>query len=209
MLTQRDNLGSVLLLTVALVVGATSSESADTINTPQELVHVFYENLLSDKPVAECPPIFYEPENYSAALAPALGIGKGHRLTATELAWIYLRENRNLFLFGQSDAASTIRAIKISYYFTFPFPETFFDGSFFVQIDGIPRGFGESAIIKNVLLPVFRATTYSTYRYLINFAIIRINGIILDPFNEAKRPSDLYKFLGFRSAERIDSQEAP
>ena len=105
------------------------------IETPEQLILSFYENLLSDASTPELPEIFSEPTTFASALKLPNLEGVQKKSVATKAVWQYFRDNRKLFIFEGIDPSQTLKKARSHYVFTgFGNPATFFDGVFCVEL---------------------------------------------------------------------------
>jgi hypothetical protein len=169
--------GILILLLLQSLVGAT-----ERIETPQELVSAFYENLLSEKEPAELPNLFAEPATMASALMFPDEESPADEAQATEQVWRYLRSHKRLFLFDGVEPSQTLKKTRLNYVFiAFADPSTFFDGILCAEVSGVLSSRNNSGIYKQVRFPLKRDESATGPRYLIRESMITINGVLIQP----------------------------
>lgn len=182
---------------LAMMVPILSVKADERILTPERLLAVFYENLLSDKLPEEKPQIFAEPTTIASMLPGSKGDVTTNMHVATSAVWKYFQDNKHVFLFPTYEPAQTMKKAHVGYYFTaFPSTATFFDGIFYIVLSAPLSKGGREGVAKEIYFPLERNDGPTGPRYLINVNSILVNGALLDPLKEFDRSGNLYQQLG-------------
>ena len=169
------------------------------LETPKQLLEVFYEELLSDKPLAELPQIFAEPTTFASALKRPNQEGVSDKRTATIAVWEYFRANKNALLFVGIDPSQTVKKCSLGYSFiAFSNSATFFDGIFCVELVAPLSKGGKEGVYKQIRFPLLKNSGVTSPRYLIQESMITINGVIFGPSEDFTRTENLYEQLGIK-----------
>lgn len=188
----------ILLVIHLCCIKVAISEEIIEIIEPNDLLNVFYDNLISDKPFNDCDEIFYDPQEMASTISAVTLKNAPKDLTASGKIWYYFRKNKPLFLFPNILPELTVEEASMDYKFSgFGKRQLFFDG-FFGIILGSPLPV-KRGVRKEISFYFEKNDKPYGYRYLINPFTISINGIYLDKRNEADRSGDLYEQLGFRN----------
>lgn len=189
---------SVLLPCVLLCLGLSAKGENKEISEPQDVISVFYENLLSTNDVSVCPDIFDEP----TTLASALQSAGTNTQSAVAVTWRFLRGRKDLFLFrGGQTAEEILNSSSVGYLFT-AFPKKtslFFEGSLTFVLQATTVKGGQEGIYKMIFFPLVRSHREGT-RYLINAGAIRVNGALIFPGYDSFRNNEFLHELGFPSS---------
>jgi len=193
-----------LLLLVGLsLFGIDANAQADnaTNREPINVIRFFYEGLNSNSKSNELIDIFTGVSD----LAPDLRTTDSTRysgLSDVGVIWEFLRNNRNIFLFEGINPNEIINKAQISYVFSgFTNPETLFDGRFSVQISlPLAKG-GKCGVYKQINFPMLKVQRNESTVYVIDVALMRVNGALLDFSSEFDRTKDLWSMLGLTKKE--------
>ena len=193
---------------MALMYSLNSFASEENrIITPEDLIKVFYENLLSDKEPSESPDIFYNINNFVSIIPDSYKENLGRSSTDSTIMWKYLKKNKDLFLFPTIDPTETVEKATVSYLFTnFPERAVFFEGRFSVILTAPLSKKGKDGIIKEVIFSLERNQNPYQYRYLLNLYSSSVNGIYLEPCYNEFRSGELFKKLGFPTLSGDDKE---
>ncbi|MCF7855313.1 MAG: hypothetical protein K9N51_10990 [Candidatus Pacebacteria bacterium] len=191
-------LGNVLFL---LLIGTVTASAEEALAKDQKvqagfaLVDQFYNALLTDSSVAECPDIFA-----SDALEPA----PSDHTPKTVLAerWQFLRANRSLFLTDRYESGEFYhpedffsKSRKMIAFFNPPKGKHYTEGFLYITLVSTVARTGADGIYKEIAFPIVPAGTPGEYK--IEFLGIKINGVLLDMYGDFERDYDLWNRLGF------------
>jgi len=172
------------------------------LETPEQLLEVFYDGLLSDKPLTELPQIFAEPTTFASALKWPNQDGVSDKRTATMAVWEYFRANKKALLFAGIDPSQTVKKCSLGYSFvTFSNSATFFDGIFCVELMAPLTKSGKEGVYKQIRFPLLKNSGMTSPRYLVQESMITINGVIFGPSGDFTRTGNLYDQLGIKAKE--------
>lgn len=199
MLTKIKYCFFVAILFSLLVCGSARSEES-LINSPYLLIQKFYEDLLSNKPAKDCAEIFIESRMLKLKNVEDIlgGNSKVKYSSVNEALWIYLRENKKLFLFDSIEPSIEIpsRAGKLYCFGRQLTNELITDGNLsIILIAKISKE--DNRIYKEVSFGVERYDNTYDKGYLINLFGTTINGIFIFPNEAIKDKENLVEKLGF------------
>lgn len=188
---------------VAILMGILSQPLAGKeleVETPQQLIALFYENLFSEVPPSKLPELFAEPKSFASALKYPSIEGVMDEAEASRAVWEYFRMNKRLFSFDGIEESKTVTKGRLNYCFiAFSNPSTFFDGIFCVELTAPLTKGGKDGVFKQIRFPLRKKDNPSGPRFLIEESMISINGVTIDPTHEYERTGNLYQQFGFRS----------
>jgi hypothetical protein len=168
-----------------------------TNRSPVHVVEVFYENLCSDKPVAECQKIFHDPDILARVILNDR-MGTNTITNASAVVWSYFRQHKEVFCFGAGYPQSQVGRCR----YLFPASSDgapFFDRGFSIVIFGKPSPHDKSGIFKELAFPMEKAPLLSeidaNVGYLVDPCGITVNGAFLDYGNEFDRSTNLWNLL--------------
>jgi hypothetical protein len=188
----------LILLALATMVACKANDD-QSLETPRQLLAVFYTCLLSGAPIEELPPILSHTTTLASALPGApQRVFNDERLATVEV-WKYLRAITNHFLFPDIAPLETVRRARLVYVFTtFANAATFFDGMFCVELMAPVSLRGREGVTKQVRFRLEKNNRATGPPYAVDVSGIGINGVLLDPAMEYDRSRDLYELLGIK-----------
>jgi len=196
-------LASKALIILAIIVvqfcfSSNSSAEEERIITPENLIQVFYKNILSDSSSSECPDIFYSGDSFVAILPDSYRAEMHQGKKNAAIIWEYLRAHKSLFIFPTVAANDTLKRLKISYIFSnFPDDAVFFEGKLSVLLMAPLSPKGKDGVVKEIIFSLEKNPGPYQHRYLLDLHSTRVNGIYLEPSYNQLRKGNLYQQLGF------------
>ena len=163
------------------------------VKAGMRLVEKFYEALLTNSPVEQCPAIF-SPDSPD----------KQQDEIYLRRKWEFLRNNKKLFLtepfennefYRPQDFFQKSRKIVS---FTNPTQgDHYTSGHLYITLLSTVTLGCRDGVFKEISFPI--APVEGTDEYKIEFFLIKINGVLLNPYGEFQRNYDLWVRLGFEN----------
>jgi hypothetical protein len=185
-----------LLLVGSVAVGSEKAPAMDqNVQAGLVLVEQFYNALLTNSPVDECPDIFA-----SDALDPDPSVQAPKDVLSER--WRFLRVNRSLFLADSFENGKFYRPTdffgksrKMISFFNSPPARHYTEGLLYITLVSTVARVGADGVYKEIAFPIVPAGTPGEFR--IEFLGIKVNGVLLDMSGEFERAYDLWTRLGF------------
>lgn len=170
-------------------------------DSPMALVEKFYQELFSDKYPKDCAEIFMETKILDKKeISRALKYSQSEDLnmSANEMLWKYLKENKDLFLFKSIKGNNDI-LLRVGKAYSFGKQlnnELITDGNLSIVLFAKVSQ-ETNRVYKEINLPIHRYQDDYRKGYLINLFGITINGIFIFPDEKITNKEKFVEDLGF------------